>query len=45
VKEKGGHHAHETGNAHANEAILSIIDYPYQVVEMLFHGEREMEGY
>ena len=26
VKEKGGHQPHETGNAHANEAILSIID-------------------
>ena len=26
VKEKGGHHAHETGNPHAKEEIPSIID-------------------
>ncbi len=38
VKIKGGYEAHESGNAHAEEGIPSIIDRSYKVVEMVFHS-------
>jgi hypothetical protein len=44
AKEKGGHNPHETGNTHPEEQVRPFSDQSYELVELLFHGERKMEG-
>lgn len=38
LEEKSWHEAHERGNSHSEEEAPPLIDYSYELVEMVLHG-------